>query len=136
MAIAILLAVAALFIRLWLQAALGNRAFYITFFLATAISAALAGFWPGILTAIAGGLLGGFVVPAGGWGHLIDPADPFSLFRYIVAGVFVCGDMTRGQSLIVWAIAEGRAAAASVDRFLMGDTALPAPLVPGQLALR
>ena len=51
-------------------------------------------------------------------------------------GVFVCGDMTRGQSLIVWAIAEGRSCAASVDRHLMGDTALPAPLVPGQLALR
>ncbi|HLI73598.1 MAG TPA: glutamate synthase subunit beta [Acidimicrobiales bacterium] len=51
-------------------------------------------------------------------------------------GVFVCGDMTRGQSLIVWAIAEGRSAAAGVDRFLMGDSALPAPLTPGQLALR
>ena len=51
-------------------------------------------------------------------------------------GVFVCGDMTRGQSLIVWAIAEGRSAAASVDRYLMGRTALPAPIVPGQLALR
>jgi glutamate synthase (NADPH) small chain len=51
-------------------------------------------------------------------------------------GVFVCGDMTRGQSLIVWAIAEGRSCAASVDRWLMGETALPAPLVPGQLALR
>ena len=51
-------------------------------------------------------------------------------------GVFVCGDMTRGQSLIVWAIAEGRSAAAGVDRWLMGDSALPAPLVPGQLALR
>ncbi|HTZ08221.1 MAG TPA: glutamate synthase subunit beta [Acidimicrobiales bacterium] len=51
-------------------------------------------------------------------------------------GVFVCGDMTRGQSLIVWAIAEGRSCAASVDRFLSGDSALPAPLVPGQLALR
>jgi glutamate synthase (NADPH/NADH) small chain len=51
-------------------------------------------------------------------------------------GVFVCGDMTRGQSLIVWAIAEGRSCAASVDRWIMGDTALPAPLVPGQLALR
>jgi glutamate synthase (NADPH/NADH) small chain len=50
--------------------------------------------------------------------------------------VFVCGDMTRGQSLIVWAIAEGRSCAAGVDRSLMGDTALPAPLVPGQLALR
>jgi glutamate synthase (NADPH) small chain len=51
-------------------------------------------------------------------------------------GVFVCGDMTRGQSLIVWAIAEGRSCASSVDRFLMGDSALPAPIVPGQLALR
>jgi glutamate synthase (NADPH/NADH) small chain len=51
-------------------------------------------------------------------------------------GVFVCGDMTRGQSLIVWAIAEGRSCAASVDRVLMGETALPAPLLPGQLALR
>ncbi|MHB8594540.1 MAG: FAD-dependent oxidoreductase, partial [Acidimicrobiales bacterium] len=51
-------------------------------------------------------------------------------------GVFVCGDMTRGQSLIVWAIAEGRSCAAGVDRFLMGETALPAPLVPGQPALR
>ncbi len=50
--------------------------------------------------------------------------------------VFVCGDMTRGQSLIVWAIAEGRSCAAGVDRALMGVTALPAPLVPGQLALR
>jgi glutamate synthase (NADPH/NADH) small chain len=53
-----------------------------------------------------------------------------------VPGVFVCGDMTRGQSLIVWAIAEGRSAAASADRFLMGQTELPAPIVPGQLALR
>ena len=53
-----------------------------------------------------------------------------------VENVFVCGDMTRGQSLIVWAIAEGRSAAAAVDRHLMGDTALPAPIRPGQLALR
>jgi glutamate synthase (NADPH/NADH) small chain len=53
-----------------------------------------------------------------------------------VDNVFVCGDMTRGQSLIVWAIAEGRSAAAAVDRHLMGHTALPAPIRPGQLALR
>ncbi len=53
-----------------------------------------------------------------------------------VDGVFVCGDQTRGQSLIVWAIAEGRSAAAAVDRWLMGATSLPAPIVPGQLALR
>jgi glutamate synthase (NADPH) small chain len=51
-------------------------------------------------------------------------------------GVFACGDMGRGQSLIVWAIAEGRSAAASVDRYLMGTTELPAPITPGQLALR
>lgn len=43
-------------------------------------------------------------------------------------GVFVCGDMGRGQSLVVWAIAEGRSAAAAVDRHLMGETVLPAPL--------
>jgi glutamate synthase (NADPH) small chain len=42
--------------------------------------------------------------------------------------VFVCGDAGRGQSLIVWAIAEGRACAASVDRFLVGSSALPAPV--------
>jgi glutamate synthase (NADPH/NADH) small chain len=47
-----------------------------------------------------------------------------------VPGVFVAGDMGRGQSLIVWAIAEGRGAAASVDAYLSGGTALPAPIVP------
>lgn len=51
-------------------------------------------------------------------------------FETSVSGVFVAGDMGRGQSLIVWAIAEGRAAAAGVDRFLMGTTALPAPILP------
>ncbi|MBS4102671.1 glutamate synthase subunit beta [Tsukamurella paurometabola] len=51
-------------------------------------------------------------------------------FQSTVPGVFVAGDAGRGQSLIVWAIAEGRSAAAAVDRFLMGDTALPAPIVP------
>jgi glutamate synthase (NADPH/NADH) small chain len=45
-----------------------------------------------------------------------------------VPGVFTAGDMQRGQSLIVWAIAEGRSAARGVDRFLMGGSALPAPL--------
>jgi glutamate synthase (NADPH) small chain len=47
-----------------------------------------------------------------------------------VDGVFVAGDMGRGQSLIVWAIAEGRACAAAVDEFLMGETALPRPVRP------
>ena len=45
-----------------------------------------------------------------------------------VSGVFACGDMQRGQSLIVWAIAEGRSAARGVDLYLMGKSALPAPL--------
>ena len=44
------------------------------------------------------------------------------------SGVFVAGDAGRGASLIVWAIAEGRAVAAEVDRFLQGDTDLPAPV--------
>ena len=46
-----------------------------------------------------------------------------------VNGVFIAGDMGRGQSLIVWAIAEGRAAAAGVDHYLMGVTDLPVPIV-------
>jgi glutamate synthase (NADPH/NADH) small chain len=45
-----------------------------------------------------------------------------------VPGVFTCGDMQRGQSLIVWAIAEGRACARGVDLYLMGRSDLPAPL--------
>jgi glutamate synthase (NADPH/NADH) small chain len=51
-------------------------------------------------------------------------------FATSVPGVFVAGDMGRGQSLIVWAIAEGRSAAAAVDAHLMGSTALPAPIAP------
>ncbi|GHH62126.1 glutamate synthase [Streptosporangium violaceochromogenes] len=47
-----------------------------------------------------------------------------------VEGVFVAGDMGRGQSLIVWAIAEGRSAASAVDRYLTGRTALPAAIPP------
>jgi glutamate synthase (NADPH/NADH) small chain len=45
-----------------------------------------------------------------------------------VPGVFTCGDMQRGQSLIVWAIAEGRSCARGVDEYLMGRSDLPAPL--------
>jgi glutamate synthase (NADPH) small chain len=48
-----------------------------------------------------------------------------------VPGVFTAGDMTRGQSLIVWAIAEGRHAAAGVDEWLMGTSDLPRPLDHG-----
>ncbi|MEY4632853.1 MAG: glutamate synthase small subunit [Actinomycetota bacterium] len=47
-----------------------------------------------------------------------------------VPGVYVAGDMGRGQSLIVWAIAEGRSCAAGVDSYLMGTSSLPAPIPP------
>ncbi len=53
-----------------------------------------------------------------------------------VDGVWVCGDMGRGQSLIVWAIAEGRACAAAVDEALMGGSALPAPIEASKQQLR
>ena len=51
-------------------------------------------------------------------------------FATPLPGVFAAGDCGRGQSLIVWAIAEGRAAAAAVDRYLTGSTTLPAPIRP------
>ncbi len=57
-------------------------------------------------------------------------------FATSVPGVFVAGDQGRGQSLIVWAIAEGRSAAAAVDRYLVEDSALPAPITPTTMALR
>jgi len=50
-------------------------------------------------------------------------------------GVFVAGDAGRGPSLIVWAIAEGRSAAAAVDRYLMHTTTLPAPITPADRPL-
>jgi glutamate synthase (NADPH) small chain len=52
-----------------------------------------------------------------------------------VDGVFVAGDAGRGQSLIVWAIAEGRAAAAAVDKYLTGSTNLPVPIPPTERPL-
>jgi glutamate synthase (NADPH) small chain len=51
-----------------------------------------------------------------------------------IAKVFTAGDMTRGQSLIVWAIAEGRHAAHAIDVFLMGSSDLPRPLEFGNHA--
>ena len=51
-------------------------------------------------------------------------------YETTVEGVYVAGDAGRGQSLIVWAIAEGRSAAAAVDESLMGRTQLPAPVEP------
>lgn len=51
-------------------------------------------------------------------------------YQTATEGVFVCGDAGRGQSLIVWAIAEGRSAAASIDVFLNGRTQLPSAILP------
>ena len=62
----------------------------------------------------------------------VDRDDEYAT---VAPGVFVAGDAGRGQSLIVWAIAEGRAAAAAVDRYLMGETSLPAPVRPTDVAI-
>ncbi|MFC0625193.1 glutamate synthase subunit beta [Kribbella deserti] len=51
-------------------------------------------------------------------------------YQTSVPGVFACGDAGRGQSLIVWAIAEGRSCAAGVDAFLTGSSTLPTPIPP------
>ncbi|KUF13861.1 glutamate synthase subunit beta [Streptomyces silvensis] len=53
-----------------------------------------------------------------------------------VPGVYAAGDAGRGQSLVVWAIAEGRAVAAAVDRHLMGATSLPSPVTASTRPLR
>ena len=63
----------------------------------------------------------------------LDPRGNVSrddTFMSTVPGVFVAGDAGRGQSLIVWAIAEGRSCAAAVDRWLTGTSVLPAPITP------
>ena len=72
------------------------------------------------------GLLEQLGVELDGRGNVARGAD----WATSVPGVFVAGDMGRGQSLIVWAIAEGRSAAAAVDRSLCGQTLLPAPITP------
>jgi glutamate synthase (NADPH) small chain len=80
----------------------------------------------------------GFVGPEkGGWldqlGVALDERGNVARtdeFMTSVPGVFAAGDMGRGQSLIVWAIAEGRACAAGVDRWLMGESTLPVPILP------
>ena len=65
-------------------------------------------------------------VPFDGRGNVERDGD----YQTSQPGVFVAGDAGRGQSLIVWAIAEGRAAASSVDRYLEGETQLPFPVKP------
>ncbi|MQA97880.1 MAG: glutamate synthase small subunit [Streptosporangiales bacterium] len=72
------------------------------------------------------GLLDRLGVDLDGRGNVVRDGD----YATTVDGVYCAGDMGRGQSLIVWAIAEGRSAAAGVDRYLTGDTALPVAIPP------
>ncbi|SDK88999.1 glutamate synthase subunit beta [Streptomyces indicus] len=72
------------------------------------------------------GLVEGLGLELDGRGVLARDAG----FATRVPGVFAAGDAARGQSLIVWAIAEGRAAAAAIDRHLTGGTTLPSPIRP------
>jgi glutamate synthase (NADPH) small chain len=67
------------------------------------------------------GVIAQLEVDLDGRGNVLTNADHMTS----ADGVFSAGDMRRGQSLVVWAIREGRQAAASVDRFLMGRTDLP-----------
>jgi glutamate synthase (NADPH/NADH) small chain len=70
-------------------------------------------------------------VPFDGRGNIERDGD----YQTSESGVFVAGDAGRGQSLIVWAIAEGRAAASAVDRYLEGETQLPFPVKPTDHAI-
>jgi glutamate synthase (NADPH/NADH) small chain len=66
------------------------------------------------------GLLSDLGVKLDGRGNVVTDQNK----QTSVPGVFAAGDMSRGQSLVVWAIAEGRTAAIGIDRFLMGETVL------------
>lgn len=82
-------------------------------------------------TDVANGLVEQFGLELDERGNIARDAD----FQTNVPGVFVAGDAGRGQSLIVWAIAEGRSAARGVDRYLTGASDLPAPIRPTDRAL-
>jgi glutamate synthase (NADPH/NADH) small chain len=75
----------------------------------------------GFLGPVRGGMIEQLGVKLDARGNVATDADYMSS----VPGVFAAGDMRRGQSLVVWAISEGRKAARAVDQYLMGETALP-----------
>ncbi|GAB2526896.1 glutamate synthase subunit beta [Nocardiopsis aegyptia] len=77
------------------------------------------------------GMIEALGVDLDGRGNVQRDAD----YHTSVDGVFCAGDMGRGQSLIVWAIAEGRSAAAGVDRYLTDDTTLPVAIPPTERPL-
>jgi len=80
----------------------------------------------------ADGLLSGLGVEVAGERGAVRVGDRWATSS---PGVFACGDATRGASLVVWAIADGRACAAAVDEALQGTTRLPAPVGPHDRAL-
>ena len=76
-------------------------------------------------TAPVGGVLDAFGVDKDARGNAKATTDGEGCYATNVAGVYAAGDMRRGQSLVVWAIREGRQCAREVDQFLMGSTTLP-----------
>lgn len=87
--------------------------------------------WPADLVFLAMGFLGPEEILVKQFGLETDPRSnmkaEYGRFATSVDGIFAAGDCRRGQSLVVWAIAEGRGAAHSVDKYLMGSSALPIP---------
>ncbi len=85
--------------------------------------------WPCDFVFLAMGFLGPEATAISKLGLELDARSnvkaDFGKFATSVPGVFAAGDCRRGQSLVVWAIAEGRQAAREIDRFLMGETRLP-----------
>ncbi len=84
--------------------------------------------WPAQLVLLAMGFLGPEETVLGDLGVERDKRSnaqaDYGKFATSVPGVFAAGDMRRGQSLVVWAINEGRGAAREIDRYLMGETHL------------
>jgi glutamate synthase (NADPH/NADH) small chain len=72
-----------------------------------------------------GGVLDAFGVDKDNRGNARADTESEKSYATSVEGVFAAGDMRRGQSLVVWAIREGRQCARSVDQFLMGSSTLP-----------
>ncbi|MGI9471828.1 MAG: FAD-dependent oxidoreductase, partial [Rubripirellula sp.] len=87
--------------------------------------------WPAQLILLAMGFLGPEQYVAEAMGLEVDPRSNFQAvhgkFATNIEGVFAAGDCRRGQSLVVWAINEGRGAARAIDTYLQGSSDLPAP---------
>ena len=87
--------------------------------------------WEADLILLAMGFLGPEAYLAEALGVALDPRSNYQAehgdFKTGVSGVFAAGDCRRGQSLVVWAINEGRGAARAIDQYLVGTSSLPAP---------